>query len=81
MNDQERELIQIATQLRLLAKEGHGGSEARLVETLAQASRRLQQLADQGLKLRSRRKARWFSVVNVLAVAKLLYDLVAGLGS
>lgn len=54
------ELKKIASMLRRLAQEGHGGSEARLVKTLDYSSHRLREISC-GMDRSSKPKDRWIS--------------------
>lgn len=81
MNKKSHELDRIAAQLKLLAREGHGGSEARLVKTLADASRRLQSLAAEGRSQSPECRRRKLSPIRILVLTKLIYDLLSSLAS
>lgn len=79
MDSHHRELYQIARQLRQLANEGHGGSEARLVTTLQEQSHTLQKIAASMAKDLPRRKFPRIPVVSYLALVKLVYDLLSSI--
>lgn len=80
MSSLKRELNEIARQLQFLANEGHGGSEARLVRTLSENSRRLQRIATLAVKHEPRPKLPRSSVVSYsVLLIKLVYDLFSSL--
>lgn len=81
MND-IHELERIAMQLQLLAREGHGGSEARLVLVLYENSHRLQQLSESMAKdSNPAPKLSGATVLGYLALVKVFIDLLLYLAS
>jgi hypothetical protein len=82
MKSKQHELLHLATLLSRLAKEGHGGSEARLVGTLKWISHRLRALSrmmDRETKSASRRKYGRFVVLMYLMVGiRTILDLHFG---
>lgn len=77
MDYSNSELKEIARQLRFLAGEGHGGSEARLVKTLEEQSHRLQRIADLGGRRKPRPQLPRPPWISCLVLVKLVYDLLS----